>query len=83
MATETTTEQSVDVKVKAAVAVAATFYDLIKSTGERGIPSGHLYAMVQHKMDMEQYTAIINLLKRLNLITETNYLLRATKEGAK
>ena len=44
-----------------------------------GIPNGHLYAMVMDKMSLELYTSFINKLKELNLITETNHLLRSTK----
>ncbi len=59
------------------------FYELIKGSTEcsplGGIPSGHLYSLVMHKMSLELYTKIITTLKDMKLITETNNLLYATK----
>ena len=47
----------------------------IREAGEIGIPSGHLYAMLMGKVTLEQYEAVVNLLKRQKIISESNHLL--------
>lgn len=68
-------------QVKALVALATEVYAVIKEATEksslRGIPSGHLYASLMGKMDIDAYNSLIDLLKAQDLIVEENYLLRA------
>lgn len=55
-------------------------YEAIKSTGNSGIPSGHLYAMMMEfgcSIDVFEY--LISTLKKEGKITENNYLLKANQ----
>ena len=62
-----TTEEKEAFKVVAIVGRA------IKELGE--VPSGHLYARLMDVMNLDQYQAIIGILKKAGLINEENYLL--------
>lgn len=77
--TPVASKEAVDELVK----LLRAFYELIKDATEcsplGGIPSGHLYSLVMHNMPLELYTKIITTLKEMNLVTETNHLLYATK----
>ena len=48
----------------------------IMEAGDRGIPSGHLYAVVMGAVNIEEYTAAIGLLKKADLVSEKGHLLR-------
>lgn len=52
--------------------------DAIQEAGNRGIPSGHLYAMMMHKIDIHTYTYAIGILKDAGAVTEQFCLLRWT-----
>lgn len=52
--------------------------DAIQEAGNRGIPSGHLYAMMMHKIDIHTYTFAIGILKDAGAVTEEFHLLRWT-----
>ena len=58
----------------AAVLAVQAIAEVIRSLG--AVPSGHLYARLMDKLTLEQYTALIDLLKRMGLVTEKNHLLR-------
>lgn len=51
--------------------------DMIKETGQKGIPSGHLYAMLMGKITIEVYQAVIAYLVKAGKITNRNHLLIA------
>lgn len=62
----------------AAIKMAALVLDLIRTAGDEGIPSGHLYAMLNgHGMSLNTYNLIIDLLKQVGKITESFHLLKA------
>lgn len=54
------------------------FHEIIASKPD-GIPSGHLYAMVMGRIDLEDYNWIINTMVKAGGITNTNHLLKAVK----
>lgn len=53
--------------------------ECIKEAGDKGIPSGHLYAMLMSHINiqLETYQLIIETLKQSKQITEQHYLLKA------
>lgn len=51
-----------------------TIADCIREFGK--IPSGHLYAQLMSKMDLNSYNRIIGILKNAKLISETNFELK-------
>jgi hypothetical protein len=53
--------------------VALVIADAIRDLKQ--VPSGHLYARVMHHLNIHQYNAVIDALKRARLVTEDNYLL--------
>lgn len=54
-------------------------HEVIASTGDRGLPSGHLYAMLMDKMDLETYQNMIDLMIDAGGITLSNHVLRVVK----
>jgi len=52
--------------------------DTIQEAGDRGIPSGHLYAMMMHKISLETYHYAIGILKDSGAVSEAFDLLRWT-----
>ena len=52
--------------------------DTLQEAGTRGIPSGHLYAMMMHTIDLQTYTYAIDILKESGAVTEQFHLLRWT-----
>lgn len=65
-------------RVAAAIQATAAIGEAICGFGERGIPSGELYAHICDKMSLEDYQAVIGLLKRTGLVTESNHVLKAS-----
>lgn len=61
--------------LKAFMAMTEIINDAIKDAGTNGIPSGHLYAMLMGHINLENYTIIINVLKKAGKIKESNFLL--------
>ena len=57
--------------------VLTTLHKAIQSTGEQGIPSGHLYAMLMGKIGLSQYEQLISILLQSGKVTRSNHLLRA------
>ena len=54
-----------------------TIYGCIKIAGKAGIPSGHLYAMLMGKVNIETYQLVIHALTVTNKISQDGYVLRA------
>ena len=48
--------------------------DTIRDLGT--VPSGELYAHVMEHLTIQQYTKVIDILKRTGLVTESGHLLR-------
>ena len=57
----------------AAVQFIAAIADAIRDLGE--IPSGHLYARLMDRMDLRTYNAVIETLKRAELIEVKQHLI--------
>jgi hypothetical protein len=52
----------------AALKAVKALADAIRELGR--VPSGHLYASIMGSVDLETYQAVINILKRANLVSE-------------
>lgn len=61
-------------QVGAFIRITKTIADCIRDAGS--IPSGHLYAAICSKIDLDQYQSIIGILKRSGLITESHHELK-------
>lgn len=60
--------------IAAALAVVQAVAETLQQVGQ--MPSGHLYTQVMHVVSLEQYTAMIDMLKRTGLVEEqANHLL--------
>ena len=53
----------------------------VAESGDDGIPSGHVYAAVMNKIDINEYQDIVSLLVTSNLVTSEYHLLRVTERG--
>ncbi len=51
-------------------------HEAIKTAGPDGIPSGHLYAMLMGKIDLNEYEWLIATMVKAGGITNTNHLLK-------
>lgn len=59
--------------------------EIVKLVGEvirdvREIPSGHLYACLMEKISFDDYTKVIDLLKKAGLVEESNAHMLSWKE---
>ena len=63
--------------IKAIQQAALAILDAIRAAGDRGIPSGHVYAAVMGSMSLDTYNLIIGALVGAKKITNTNHLLKA------
>lgn len=63
-------------EVREALQAVAAVGEVIGTLGE--VPSGHLYAAVMGVMSLDQYTRVIALLKRAQLVSETGHVLKWT-----
>ena len=62
-------------QLEAAIQALKALAEIIRHAGE--VPSGELYARLMHKVTLEDYTRLIETLKRTGLVTETpGHLLR-------
>lgn len=64
------TKEQIAAHLKVVQAVA----EAIREAGT--IPSGHLYSALCGKMDLNSYNRIIDMLKRTELVSETNHVLK-------
>jgi hypothetical protein len=62
-----------------ALQVLKIVYETIEEMGETGMPSGILYGNLMDKMSLQQYQKMIDFLKGAGLVTESNHILKATK----
>ena len=60
-------------QVNSALHVVRAVADAIRELGSA--PSGHLYAQLCGKLSLDDYTAIIRILVKNGLVTESNHLL--------
>lgn len=71
-----TQNQPTDKQLAAIRFVAAAILEAITAAGDRGIPSGHLYAMLMDKMDLDSYNKFIEALAKHGKITNEGHLLK-------
>ena len=60
-------------QAKAGLSLVMAVAEAIQDLGE--VPSGHLYAALMSRMSLDQYTRVIDILKRAELVKEDNHLL--------
>lgn len=53
--------------------------DTLKDAGDNGFPSGHLYAALMGVICLDQYLTLIEQLKRMRIIRESNHVLYLEK----
>jgi hypothetical protein len=63
--------------LEAFLAIKEAVYEAIEASGESGIPSGHLYAMLMGHMSLTTYNGLVTLLKESGKVTEAHHVLRA------
>jgi hypothetical protein len=56
-------------------AVAEAIRDLTAESPMKGVPSGHLYAMLMSMMNLQMYQTIVGLLKKAGLVKESGHFL--------
>ncbi len=66
-----------DEKTRVNLRLAELLEAAIKESDEKGIPSGHLYSMLMQSVSLEDYQALIEILKKAGKIKESDYLLTA------
>ena len=64
---------------QAILAVLDILMEAISTAGERGIPSGHLYAILMGKMTLSQYQSLIGILVKSGKVKDSGHLLTAIK----
>ena len=62
-----------DAQVKAAVQVVVAVGQAIRDL--KSVPSGHLYAQLMGRMDLETYNKVIGVLKKTGAVKEEGHLL--------
>jgi hypothetical protein len=60
-------------QLTAGLEIVAAVAEAIKGLGS--VPSGHLYAHLMHVLTLDEYTSVISLLKRQNLVRESGFVL--------
>lgn len=61
-------------KLAGSIQVLKAVAETIRELGE--VPSGHLYAQLMGKMNLEQYQSMIRILKDTGLISESGFVLK-------
>ena len=73
--------QTTKTEINAILKVAAIITEAVQAAGARGIPDGHLYAMLQSTIgqnwDLNLHQQVIGLLVEAGKITNTGHLLKA------
>ena len=60
--------------------IASAIYQAIDEFGVNGVPSGELYAGICGLISFDKYQEIILILKGLDMVKESNYILTAVKQ---
>jgi hypothetical protein len=69
---------------KVAHLIMSAIVQTVVESGERGAPSGHLYAgLMSLGCSLYQYESMIMALKKVGVLTESGHLLKANAERAK
>jgi len=59
----------------------ATILTTIADMGQEGAVSGHLYAGLMGRMNLDEYNMLIGLCKGGSLLTESSHVLKLTDKG--
>ena len=66
-------------KLESEKVIIDTVYEAIAEAGDKGIPSGHLYAMLmQYGFSLDIYNTVIGILKQTGKINEQFNVLRVS-----
>ena len=65
-------------QVTALLGLVQIIAEAIRDAGDAGIPSGHLYAMMVHKVPLTTYQYALGILKDAGAVTEQFHVLRWT-----
>lgn len=71
-------QQRAKEQVAALLALIQMIAEAVRDAGDTGIPSGHLYAMMVHKVPLQSYQYALGILKDAGAVTEQFHLLRWT-----
>lgn len=71
-----TQNQPTDKQLAAVRFVALAILEAVTAAGDRGIPSGHLYAMLMNRMNLDSYNKFVDALVRHGKITNHGHLLK-------
>ena len=73
-------EVSVETRRSLLLQTASAIYQAIDEFGVNGVPSGELYASICGLISFDRYQEIILILKGLDMVKESNYILTAVKQ---
>lgn len=62
-------------QARAILEIVSAMYDVIKSRGNNGIPSGHLYAELMPILSLDQYQRFVSLLVKSGKVRESGHVL--------
>lgn len=71
-----TTQTPTDKQLAAIRFVALAILEAVTAAGDRGIPSGHLYAMLAGRMNLDSYNLFVDALVKHGKITNRGHLLK-------
>jgi predicted transcriptional regulator len=70
-----------DKKAQILLTIIVGILEAIEVAGKQGAPSGVLYAASMSLLSLENFTTIVDSLKRKGYVTESNHLLVLTEKG--
>ncbi len=53
--------------------VIATLIEAVKAGGSRGVPAGHMYAMLMSKVTLEQFQKLMDMTVRTGMVRHANH----------
>jgi len=53
----------------------------VSDAGNRGVPSGHIYAAIMQHVNIDDYQRALGALVKVELLKQNNFLLTATEKG--
>ncbi len=59
----------------------AVIIETVSDMGDRGCPSGHLYAAMMGHVTIDEYQGLMTVAKTVGLVTESSHVLRITDKG--
>lgn len=64
-------------KKRELMALTVGVLEAVKSAGEDGIPSGHLYSVMMGHLSLDEFQFIVSTLVAMGMMTDEHHLLRA------